>query len=60
MRSSLKQLLGATFGLAVLLVIVEHSGGFSKVLGASAGAYSTGFNALIGHASIRGRAKARG
>lgn len=60
MRSTLKQLLAATFGLAALLIIVEHSGGFSKILDSGAGAYATGFNALIGHASVTGRAKAKG
>jgi hypothetical protein len=51
MRSTLKQVLAATFGLAALLIIVEHAGGFSKLLDSSAGAYATGFAALTGHAT---------
>jgi hypothetical protein len=48
-RYSLKQLLSATFGLAALVVILEHAAGFSRVLEAGSGAYATGFNALTGH-----------
>jgi hypothetical protein len=55
-RYSLKQLLSATFGLAALLIILEHAGQFSKVLESGAGAYATGYNALIGHSS-HGRLK---
>lgn len=51
MRGSLRQILTATFGLAALLVIVEHAGGFSKILEAGGGAYATGFAALTGHAT---------
>jgi hypothetical protein len=49
-RGSLRQILTATFGLAALLIIVEHAGGFSKILESGAGAYATGFAALTGHA----------
>jgi len=49
MRGSLRQLLTATFGLAALLILVEHAGGFSKILESGAGAYATGFAALTGH-----------
>ncbi len=48
-RFSLKQLLSATFGLAALVIVLEHAGAFSKVLESSAGAYATGFNTLTGH-----------
>jgi hypothetical protein len=51
MRFSISQLLQATFALAALVVIVEHAGGFSKILGAGANAYATGFNALTGHST---------
>jgi hypothetical protein len=50
-RGSLRQVLTATFGLAALLIIVEHAGGFSKILEAGAGSYATGFAALTGHAT---------
>ncbi len=46
MRSTLKQVLAATFGLAALVIVLEHAGGFSKVLASGASAYSTGFKAL--------------
>lgn len=49
MRGSLRQILTATFGLAALLIIVEHAGGFSKILETGASSYSTGFAALTGH-----------
>lgn len=51
MRGSLRQILSATFGLAALLIIVEHAGGFSKILESASGAYATGFASLTGHAS---------
>jgi hypothetical protein len=50
-RGSLRQILTATFGLAALLIIVEHAGGFSRILESGAGAYATGFAALTGHAA---------
>jgi hypothetical protein len=49
-RFTIKQVLSATFGLAALLIIVEHAGGFSQILESGAGAYATGFQALTGHA----------
>jgi hypothetical protein len=55
-RGNLRQLLGATVALAVLTVILEHAGAFSRILESSAGAYATGFNALTGHS---GRAVSR-
>lgn len=51
MRGSLRQILTATFGLAALLIIVEHAGGFSKILDSASGGYATGFAALTGHAT---------
>jgi hypothetical protein len=48
-RFSLRQVITATFGLAVLVVILEHAGAFSRVLEAGAGSYATAFNALTGH-----------
>jgi hypothetical protein len=48
-RFSLRQIITATFGLAVLVVILEHAGQFSKVLESGAGSYATAFNALTGH-----------
>jgi hypothetical protein len=61
-RGSLRQLLAATFGLAILVVILEHAGQFSKVLEAGVGAYSTGFNTLTGHSgrAVAATPKARG
>jgi hypothetical protein len=50
MRASVKQILSAVFGIAVLIIIVEHAGGFSSILESGAGAFSTGFQALTGHA----------
>jgi hypothetical protein len=50
-RSTLAKVLSATFGLAALLVVLEHAGGFSKILDSGAGAYATGFAAITGHAS---------
>jgi hypothetical protein len=50
-RGTVAKILSATFGLAALLIILEHAGGFSKVLDSSAGAYATGFAALTGHAT---------
>jgi hypothetical protein len=55
MRSTVKQVLGATFALAALLIIMEHAGGFSQILDKGANAYSTGFAALTGHGKARGR-----
>jgi hypothetical protein len=49
-RGTVAKVLSATFGLAALLIILEHAGGFSKVLDAGAGAYATGFSAITGHA----------
>jgi hypothetical protein len=57
MRFPLSQLLQATFALAALVIIVEHAGGFSKILGAGANAYATGFNALTGHPSQTARTR---
>jgi hypothetical protein len=54
-RFTLKQVLSATFGLAALLMILEHAGAFTKILTASASSYATAFNAVTGHASA-GRA----
>jgi hypothetical protein len=50
-RSTLAKVLSATFGLAALLIVLEHAGGFSKVLESGAGAYATGFAAITGHAT---------
>lgn len=50
MRGSLRQILTATFALAALLIIVEHAGGFSRILDSASGGYATGFAALTGHA----------
>jgi hypothetical protein len=37
------------FAMAALLVILEHAGGFSSILGTGSGAFATGFQALTGH-----------
>ncbi len=55
MRGTVAKVLSATFGLAALLIILEHAGGFSKVLDSGAGAYATGFAALTGHATPSAR-----
>jgi hypothetical protein len=61
-RFGLKQIISATFGLAILVVILEHAGAFSRVLESGAGSYATAFNALTGHSGRRIAAtpKARG
>jgi hypothetical protein len=46
-RGTLKQVLSAVFALATLTVIVEHAGGFSKVLEGGAGAFKTGYQTLV-------------
>lgn len=48
MRMTIREVLTATFALATLVVILEHAGGFSKILSSGASAYSTGFKALTG------------
>jgi hypothetical protein len=62
LRFSLKQIISATFGLAILVVILEHAGSFSRILESGAGSYATAFNALTGHSQRRVAAtpKARG
>lgn len=55
MRFTLRQILSATFGLAALLIIVEHAGGFSQILESATSGYATGFQALTGHAAVTGR-----
>jgi hypothetical protein len=52
-RFSFRQVITATFGLAVLVVILEHAGAFSRVLESGAGSYATAFNALTGHSGRR-------
>jgi hypothetical protein len=61
-RFSLRQILAGTFGIATLIVILEHAGAFSQVLESGSGAYATAFNALTGHSQRRVAAtpKARG
>lgn len=49
MRGLVRDLMMYTLGIAVLVVILEHAGGFSTVLGASSRAYSSTFNTLTGH-----------
>jgi hypothetical protein len=49
-RGTLKQVIGVTFGLAALLIVLEHAGGFSQVLESGARSYATAFQALTGHA----------
>jgi len=53
MRFTLRQILSATFGLAALVIILEHAGNFSKILESGSSAYATGFNALTGHTSAK-------
>ena len=59
MRFSLKQILSATFGLAVLMIILEHAGAFSQVLESGVGAYSTAYETLV-HPGGRGARTAVG
>jgi hypothetical protein len=59
MRGTVAKVLSATFGLAALLIILEHAGGFSKVLDSGAGAYATGFAAITGHATPSSRSGVR-
>jgi hypothetical protein len=54
LRFTVKEILTATFGLAAFVVLLEHAGGFSRVVSSSAGAYAETFGALTGHPA-RGR-----
>lgn len=47
MRGTVRQILGAVFALATLTVIIEHSGGFSKVLESGSAAFKTGYQTLV-------------
>jgi len=49
MRGELREILTATFTVVVLVVILEHAGAFSQILGRSASAYATDVRALEGH-----------
>jgi len=48
MRSELREILTATFTVVILVVILEHAGAFSQILGKSASAYATSVRALEG------------
>jgi len=48
-RATIGQIVTATFGVVFLVVILEHAGGFSQILGKSATAYATSVKALEGH-----------
>lgn len=50
MRGTLKQVIAGVFGLAFVLVILEHAGGFSSILAQGGGTFSTAYQALTGHA----------
>ncbi len=52
MRFTVGEIIRATVVLAGLLIIVEHAGGFSKVLSSGATSYATVFNAVSGHGGI--------
>jgi hypothetical protein len=49
MRFTVGEIIRATVFLAALLIIVEHAGGFSRVLGAGASSYTQIFTAVSGH-----------
>lgn len=49
MKGDIKQILGATFTVVILVVILEHAGAFSQILGKTASAYATDVRALEGH-----------
>lgn len=49
MRFTVGEVIRATVGLAALLIIVEHAGGFSQVLRAGGGTYATIFQSVSGH-----------
>ena len=36
-----------TLGIAVLVIILEHAGGFSKAVGSTAKAYGTAYHDLV-------------
>ncbi len=46
MRGTLRQVLAWTFGLAALVIVLEHAGGFSKALTAAGNLYKTGYQTL--------------
>lgn len=49
MKGSIHEILAATFTVVIVVVILEHAGGFSQILGKSATAYATDVRALEGH-----------
>lgn len=53
LRFTVKEILTATFGLAAFVVLLEHAGGFSKVVQASTTGYAETFGALTGHPARR-------
>ncbi len=49
MRGTIKEVMTAIFGIAILVIILEHAGGFSKVVGSSVSGTDQVFNTLVGH-----------
>lgn len=49
MRGLVFKVATSVFGLAALLIILEHAGGFSSILGTGSSAFATGYEALTGH-----------
>ncbi len=49
MRGTVKEILSATFGIVILVIILEHAGGFSKVVTSGSSAYVTAVHGLEGH-----------
>jgi hypothetical protein len=45
-----RQVLGWTFAIAVLVIVLEHAGGFSTVLASVTKSGATGFKTLVGKA----------
>jgi hypothetical protein len=49
MRGTVKEILSATFGIVILVIILEHAGAFSKVLTSGSSAYVKAVSGLEGH-----------
>jgi hypothetical protein len=52
-RSLAAKVVVYTFGVAALIAILEHAGGFSQILSTSFSGYGGAFTALTGHGGGR-------
>lgn len=53
MRSLAVKIVVYTFGVAALIAVLEHAGGFSQILTSGSTSYATAFGALTGGAGSR-------